>query len=194
MRRKLPWILFALSLAANLFFVIGVGTTYVTERDLAKSPEQRIEFLADRLDLSEERRQDLRALRDALRQRWTGMRGGFRNRRAELMAEVARPDFDRERVLALLDRRAEQRRETLADTAEEVHAFLATLSPAQRQTLLDMARERGFLRTLFGWRGRGSKHREGNPILPRFGAGPELGRGTHKDRLDWALTSAPNVR
>ncbi len=159
MRRKLPWILFALSLAANLFFVIGVGTTYLTERDLAESPEQRIAFLADRLDLSEQQRQDLRALRDAVRQRWTGMRGGFRDRRAELIAEVARPDFDRDRVLGLLDRDTAQRREALADMAEEVHAFLAALSPAQRETLLNMTQERGFLRTLLGWRGRGSRHR-----------------------------------
>lgn len=159
MRRRLPWILFALSLAANLFFVIGVGTTYLTERKLAESPEQRIAFLADRLDLSPEQRQDLRALREAVRQRWTGMRGGPRNRRAALMAEVVRPDFDRDRVLELLDRGAARRRETLADMAEEVHAFLATLSPAQRETLLDMVQERSFLRTLFGWRGRGSKHR-----------------------------------
>ncbi len=159
MRRKLPWILFALSLAANLFFVIGVGTTYLTERDLAESPEQRIALLADRLDLSQEQRQDLRALREAVGQRWTGMRGGPRNRRAELIAEVTRPDFDRDRVLGLIDRGAKRRRDTLADMAEEVHVFLATLSPAQRETLLEMVQERSFLRTLFGRRGRGSSHR-----------------------------------
>ncbi len=159
MRRRLPWILFVLSLAANIFFLIGVGATYLTERKLAESPEQRIAFLADRLDLSEEQRQDLRALRDAMAQRWTGMRGGFRDRRAALMAEVVRPAFDRDRVLALLDRGAAQRRDSLADMAEEVHAFLRTLSSAQRETLLDMLQERNFLRSLFGWRGRGSRHR-----------------------------------
>ena len=158
MRSRLPWILFVLSLAANIFFVIGVGTTYLTERKLAESPKQRIAFLADRLDLSEEQRQDLGALRDAVRQRWTGMRGGFRDRRAALMAEVTRPEFDRDRVLALLDRGA-ARRDSLADMAEEVHAFLRTLSSAQRETLLDMIQGRSFLRTLFGWGGRGSRHR-----------------------------------
>ena len=30
---------------------------------------------------------------------------------------------------------------------------------AQRETLLEMIQERSFLRTLFGWRGRGSRHR-----------------------------------
>ena len=158
MRSRLPWILFVLSLAANIFFVIGVGTTYLTERKLAESPKQRIAFLADRLDLTEEQRQDLGALRDAVRQRWTGMRGGFRDRRAALMAEVVRPEFDRDRVLALIDRGAAQR-DSLADMAEEVHTFLATLSSAQRETLLEMIQERSFLRTLFGWRGRGPRHR-----------------------------------
>ena len=49
--------------------------------------------------------------------------------------------------------RSAQRRARIVDVAQDLHAYLATLSPGQRQDFLAMARERGFLRRLFG-RGR----------------------------------------
>jgi hypothetical protein len=53
-------------------------------------------------------------------------------------------------VLALMEARSAQRRARIVDVAQDLHAYLATLSPEQRQAFLAMARERGFLRRLFG--------------------------------------------
>ena len=150
MRLKLPWVLFALSLAVNIFFVAGVGYGVFMKHRLERSPAARIDFIAEHLDLSDAQRQGLLDLRKALRT----SRGDVRDERDQvrdaMLAELAKPSFDRAAMLALIDQRNAQRRERIVQSAEQVHTYLMTLDPSQRESFLDMARERGFWRGLMG--------------------------------------------
>ncbi len=153
MRTKLLWILLAASLAANVFFVAGALYTLYGEDDRLAGPGANVDSVAERLALSPEQRAGLLALREKARQGRKGSREGRESRRAAFLAELGKPTFDRGGVLALMEERSAERRARIVDVAQDLHAYLATLSPEQRREFLAMARERGFLRRLFG-RGR----------------------------------------
>jgi len=150
MRAKLPWILFVLSFAVNLFFVAGVGYGVFTKERLERSPQARLDFIAERLDLDEAQRQGLLELRETLRSRREDSGAQRDDVRAAMLAELGKPSFDRDAMLALIDQRDTQRRERIVAGAEQVHAYLMTLDPPQREQFLALARERGFWRGLVG--------------------------------------------
>ena len=154
MRTKLLWIVLAVSLTANVFLVAGaLYTLYGKERWHAKS-YANVETIGDRLELTEEAApRPFRPARASPRAP-ARMRERRGERRAAFLAELAKPTFDRDRMLALIDERAVKRRERFANMAGDLHTYMATLTPPQREQFLAMARERGFLRSLFGWKRR----------------------------------------
>lgn len=146
MRARLPWVLLTVSLAANLFFAAGVAYTVYTERRVAESVEARVDLVADRLGLSEAQREALSLLRERAALRRDGMRDRSAPMRRAILDQVAAPDFDRARVLALLDDWGGERRLYFAEFAEDLHDFVRTLDAGQRERFLAMAQEPGFLR------------------------------------------------
>ena len=152
MRAKLPWILLAVSLVANAVLA-GAVYTLTSAADPAAKRAAHVESVIQRLALSPGQRDGLLALREKARQGRKGSREGRESRRAAFIAELGKPAFDRAGVLALMEARSAKRRARIVDVAQNLHAYLATLSPEQRREFLAMARERGFLRRLFG-RGR----------------------------------------
>ncbi len=153
MRVKLLWILLAVSLTANVFLIAGALYTLYGEDDRRAGHGANVDSVAERLGLGPEQRAGLLALREKARQGHKGSREGRESRRAAFVDELGKPTFDRAGVLALMEARSALRRARIVDVAEDLHAYLATLSPEQRREFLAMARERGFLRRLFG-RGR----------------------------------------
>ena len=153
MRTRLVWVLLAVSLTANVFLVAGALYTLYVKDDRSAVAGANVDSVAERLGLTPEQRDRLLALREKARQGHKGSREGRKSRRAAFLAELGKPAFDRERVLALMEARSPERRGRIVDVAQDLHAYLATLSPEQRREFLAMARERGFLYRLFG-RGR----------------------------------------
>jgi uncharacterized membrane protein len=151
MRGKLSWILLAISLLAN-GVLAGTVYTLINEEDAAAKQTAHMDSVAERLGLSADQREGLLALRENARQGRQGAREGREGRRNAFLAELGKPTFDRARVLAIMDERSAKRRERFANLAGDLHAYLATLTPEQRENFLVMARERGFLRGLFGRR------------------------------------------
>ena len=156
MRAKLPWILLAVSLLGNAVLA-GAVYTLTREEDPAARQAAHLDSVAERLNLTPEQRDGLIALREKAQARREAQRAARKQtregRRGAFLAELAKPEFDRARIVALMEERGGQRRAHFADLAAGLHAYLATLSPPQREQFLAMARERGFLRGLFG-RGR----------------------------------------
>ncbi len=150
MRVKLLWILLAVSLTANVFLVAGALYTLYGQDDWRAGPGANVDSVAERLALSPGQRDGLLALREKARQGRKGSREGHESRRAAFLDELGKPTFDRERVLALMEARSAKRRARIVDVAQDLHAYLATLTPEQRREFLAMARERGFLRRLVG--------------------------------------------
>ena len=71
-----------------------------------------------------------------------GTRGGLRE---ALLAEIASPTFDRDRVATLVEDGSAQRQTFFVSMAQDLHAFVATLTPEQREKFLKLAQKRGFL-------------------------------------------------
>ncbi len=152
MKPRLPWVLFAISLALNLFFAAGVFYNKLEAERAQVEPEQRIAELAAQLELSEAQQAGLRALRKQAMERRQAVRGLRRERRAALMAELAKPELDRDRLRELMREGMERRAVGFEQMMVDLHGYLATLSDEQRTAFLERAKERGFLRSLYGWR------------------------------------------
>ena len=58
-------------------------------------------------------------------------------------------DTRRQATIAMMAERMTGFQERILGGAEALHGYLATLEPEQRAGLLEMAKERGFLRGLF---------------------------------------------
>ncbi len=154
MKRRLPWVLLAISMALNVFFVAGALYTRDVATTLQSDPEARIALLADRLSLTPGQVEDLKALRSRLRERRTAMLPKFDELRGRMLDEMAKDTFDRAAVLKAFDNSREVRQGFITGVAEELHAYLATLSPEQKTKFLGLARqERWFLRKLVRDRG-----------------------------------------
>ena len=154
MKRRLPWVLLAISMALNVFFIAGALYTRDVATTLRTDPEARITLLADGLSLTTDQVDDLKALRSRLRERRSAMRPRFDELRGRLLDVMAKDTFDRTAVLEAFETSREVRQGFIAGVAEELHAYLATLSPEQKSTFLAMARqERWFLRKLVRDRG-----------------------------------------
>ncbi len=152
MKPRLPWILFAISLALNLFFAAGVVYNKLEAERLSAGPDERVAALAEELGLSEVQQAGLVALREQAMARREAVRSLRQERRAALLAELAKPELDRDRLGELLRQGMERRADGFEQMMVELHGYLATLSDEQRAAFLEKAKERGFLRGLYGWR------------------------------------------
>ncbi len=150
MHARLPWVLLAVSVAANVFLVGGAAYTLIGRDGPTAERTAPIDAAGERLGLTPAERDGLLALREKVRGRREAMRATHDRRRGAFLGELGKPAFDRARVTALMDERWMTRRDHFADLAQGLHAYLATLTPEQRAEFLVMARERGFLRGLFG--------------------------------------------
>ena len=150
MKAKLVWILLGVSLAANLFFAAGAVYALYGGEHRGWRAKVSVDDVAERLALSPAQRDALQALRDKAPDTPRPSREERDERRATFLAELAEPEFDRARVQALTVEHMTRRQERILGRAEALHGYLATLDPEQRAGFLEMAKERGFLRGLFG--------------------------------------------
>ena len=150
MKAKLVWVFLGISLAANLFFAAGVLYSFYGGEHRGWRVKVSVDDVAERLALSPAQRDALQALRDKAPDRSRPSREARAERRAGFLAELAKPEFDRARLQALMAARMAGRQERILGRAEALHGYLATLAPEQRAGFLEMAKERGFLRGLFG--------------------------------------------
>ncbi len=157
MKFRLPWFLFAVSLAANVFFAAGVGYTVYQDRRAAESPEARVDLVAERLGLDAIQHEALGLLRERSAMRRPGLRQADAPVRAAILKQLAQPAFDRDLIADMLVERDEERRPYFTEYAEDLHGFLVTLTPGQREIFLDLARDRGFLRRVYGGRRKSNK-------------------------------------
>ena len=150
MKAKLVWVLLGVSLAANLFFAAGALYAFYGGEHRGWRTKVSVDDVAERLALSPAQRDALQALRDQAPDRPRSSREERAERRATFLAELAEPEFDRARVQALMAAHMTRRQERILGRAGALHGYLATLDPEQRAGFLEMAKERGFLRGLFG--------------------------------------------
>jgi len=140
--RTLPWVLLALSVALNAFFIGGHVYTRSLSHRLGGAGEERASALAGRLGLNDEQRTAFRDSRRAVGPKLRELRAEARPHVNKLWDEMAKPQPDEAVIDAELktigDMRLGFEREALASA----RTFMKSLTPEQRRSFADYARER----------------------------------------------------
>jgi len=134
--------LLALSLALNLFFVVGALWIRMHAPPLPLSPEDRLGRMASELNLSAQQKQAFTHYSQSMRERLEAMHGAVQPLIGFAWSEVAKPAADESKVMQLFDRAAEERRGFMRDLTTKTLSFLGTLSPEQRAKFVQLARQR----------------------------------------------------
>ncbi len=143
MRKRLPWILLALSVALNVSFVAGFLHVRSVLRSL-QTPEGRAQWAADRLKLEGPQRATLQRVS----REWTLKMRELQQAHADdldaFWAEMVRGE-ETAATRASLERLLEVQRTGTVRSLEDLRRILKDLNPDQRQALVRMVREKNKL-------------------------------------------------
>jgi len=149
MRSKLSWFLLAASVALNLFFVAGVIYPHVAGHRHPPHWRDPMGSVAEEFSLDERQMQALGALRDKITQRRQAGRGERDGFHKLILDALRQPAFDRGSLGLALAQHREGSSDMILDVSEDLHAFLAGLTPEQKEAFLARAaQDRDFLRRL----------------------------------------------
>ncbi len=141
-RRHLWRVVLALSLALNLFFVVGALWIRVHAPAAPITPEQRLEQMGTELGLDAQQRRAFADYSHTMRQRLQAMHQAMRPLISQAWSEVAKPQADETKVMQLLDQAGQTRRAFAGQLTTTTLSFLATLSPEQRSKFVELAQHR----------------------------------------------------
>jgi uncharacterized membrane protein len=141
-RVRLPWILLALSLALNIFFIGGAVWIKVTHHPPGMTLPQRVERISRELSLEPAQRTALEQFLRTVRQRGTRLRDANLPLIEEAWREMANPNPDTAVVDKAFAEVAENRRSFQQASLEALRGFLATLTPEQRTRFIELVRTR----------------------------------------------------
>jgi uncharacterized membrane protein len=140
-RRHLLWVVLALSVALNLFFVAGALWVRVYG-PAPLNPEERLQRIGGQLDLTPQQRPAFEQYFQAVHSRMKEMREAVEPQMSRAWSELAKPGADQASVMRLFDEAAEKRRSFRRELTASTLSFLATLSPEQRAKFVELARQR----------------------------------------------------
>lgn len=141
MKARLPWILLALSLALNIFFIGGafwVRNTFPGPGIAGR--EQRIEAIAHEAGLQPAQKEALEAFVKSVRQRGRQLREANQPLIDAAWREMAKPEPDAAAIDAAFERTSANRRAFQRESLQALRSFLVTLTPEQRVRFLEAAR------------------------------------------------------
>ncbi len=134
-------VLLAVSLALNLFFVVGAVWIRV-QAPPALSPEDRLERMASQLNLDPRQKQAFAEYARTVRERLRVMHRAVRPLIASAWTEVGKPHAEETKIVQLFDQAAQERRTFMRDLTGTTLSFMETLSPEQRAKFVELARQR----------------------------------------------------
>lgn len=141
-RQHLVSILLALSLALNLCFIGGALWIRIHGPPPPMNPAERLQYIGAQLALDPQQKQAFEQYSQAIRSRMQSMHKAVDPLVGNAWSEVAKPDAEEARVIALFDEAAQTRREYMRELAPVTLSFLAKLSPEQRAKFVELIRER----------------------------------------------------
>jgi Spy/CpxP family protein refolding chaperone len=142
LRRRLPWLLLALSLALNICFIGGVFWVRMEAARGQMAPAERFERVAQQLSLDGNQRAAFDHFIRALRMRTRQMRETNQPLIAEAWGELGKAQPDDAALTRLLTEAADNRRAFQLDTSRALRGFLAVLTDEQRARFVELARNR----------------------------------------------------
>ena len=146
---SLPWILFALSLTLNVFFLGGYYYKRTLDQRLAGNDQERTRYVAEELHFDDGTRQRFQDFRQRARERG---RETFRSNRAVidgLWREIEKPNPDQAQLDGYIEKLTASRLALQREQMHDLLSFAKTLDGPQRVAFLELVRqrlERGFPR------------------------------------------------
>jgi Spy/CpxP family protein refolding chaperone len=140
-RRWGLWVALALSLTLNLFVLGGLGWSVLTGRGHAPGGPARFIEIGRRLDLSGDQRAALREFGMHARELTEDLRAANRPIIRQMWDELGKPQPDQAAIQKLEDQILDNRRDFQHKMAQNLIAFLAVLTPEQRQRFIERAME-----------------------------------------------------
>jgi uncharacterized membrane protein len=137
---RLPWILLALSLALNLFFVGGVF--WVRSQHGPMGPAERVERLAKQLTLDANQRTAFERFVQTIRLKARDLRETNQPLVDEAWQDFAKAQPDEAAVDKLFEAAANNRRNFQVEAGRALRAFLITLNEEQRATFITLVKSR----------------------------------------------------
>jgi len=135
------WVALALSLTLNAFVLGGLAWSAMNRPEPLPAGPQRFVEIGRSLSLSDEQREELRQFGAHAREANTALHDANRPVIRELWAEMGKPQPDTAKIQTLNDAVLANRRVFQHQMSENLEAFLAVLTPAQRQNFITRAME-----------------------------------------------------
>lgn len=149
MRSKVLGFLLVASLALNVFFVAGLLWPRLMGHPPSMQERDPVATAAQDFALGEQQVAALEALRQRIAERREQSRGERDGFQALIVDALRQPAFDRAAFASAMDERREAFGDSFLDMMEDLHGFVAELSPDQKAAFLQRAsRDRDFLRRL----------------------------------------------
>ena len=149
MRSNVLWFLLAASLALNVFFAAGLIWPQLMGKAQPPHGADAVAEAAEDFALDDRQVVALQDLRQRLAERREARRGERDSFQALLIDALRAPVFDRAALSQAFEERRQDSGGLILDVTEDLHGFLAELTPDQKAAFLERAgRERDFLRRL----------------------------------------------
>lgn len=141
-RQHLLRTLLVLSLALNLFFVVGALWIRIHAPVPPVTSEQRLQQMGDELGLDRQQERAFAVYSDRMRERLQSMHEAVRPLISQAWSEVSKPQADETKIMRFLDGAGQKRREFVRDLTAMTLSFLTTLSPEQRAKFVELVQQR----------------------------------------------------
>jgi Spy/CpxP family protein refolding chaperone len=145
MRARLPWILLAVSVALNIFFLAGafwVRVHHGPHGEPGGDPEHRIAAITKELSLDAKQREALERFVRSARQGGRQLREKNEPVLEQSWRELSKDNPDDAAIERAFSEATANRRAYQLEVSRSMRQFLATLSPDQREKFLSTLRER----------------------------------------------------
>ena len=141
-RQQLLWLLVALSVALNLFFIIGALWIRIHGPPVPLSAAERLQAIGTQLSLNPQQQEAFDKYSETVHTRMRLMRRTVDPLVGKAWAEIAKPEAEEANVVRLFDEAGQTRRSFMRELAPITLSFLATLSPEQRAKFVELIRQK----------------------------------------------------
>ncbi len=139
---SLPWILFALSLTLNVFFLGGYYSKRMWDQRLAGGGEEQGRYIVEKLSFSADQRQRFQDLRQRARERQRETVRANRPVIESLWREIEMPEPNPAQIDGYIDHLTANRQGFQREQMRDLLAFAKTLEQKQRLEFLELVRAR----------------------------------------------------
>ena len=142
LRASLPWILFALSLTLNVFFLGGYYYKRTLDQRLSGNEQERSRYVVERLNFTADQRQRFQEFRQRARERQRETQRSNRPVIDNLWREIEKPEPDLAQLDGYIEHLTTNRLAFQREQMTDMLRFAKSLEGSQRVEFLELVRTR----------------------------------------------------